>query len=37
MNEGHRQPAHTLHYIDWVLSAIDTRLRKFNKQLKQFS
>lgn len=37
MNEGHRQPAHTLHYIDWVLSAIDTRLRKFNKQLRQFS
>jgi len=37
MNEGHRQPAHTLHYIDWVLSAIDVQLRMFNKQLRQFS
>ncbi|OHB64830.1 MAG: hypothetical protein A2168_04275 [Planctomycetes bacterium RBG_13_50_24] len=37
MNEGHRQPVHTLHYIDWVLSAIDTQLRTFNKQLRQFS
>ena len=36
MNEGHRQPAHTLHYIDWVLSAIDVQLRMFNKQLRQF-
>ncbi len=33
MSEGHRQPAHTLHYIDWVLSAIDVQLRMFNKQL----
>ena len=37
MNEGHRQPAHTLHYIDWVLSALDVQLRMFNKQLRQFS
>ena len=37
MNEGHRRPAHTLHYIDWVLSAIDVQLRMFNKQLRQFS
>ncbi|MFC1793323.1 gamma-glutamylcyclotransferase family protein [Planctomycetota bacterium] len=37
MNEGHHRPAHTLHYIDWVLSAIDARLRKFNKQIRQFS
>ena len=37
MNEGHRQPAHKLHYIDWVLSAIEVQLRMFNKQLKQFS
>ncbi|MHC4424828.1 MAG: gamma-glutamylcyclotransferase family protein [Planctomycetota bacterium] len=34
MNEGHRQPAHKLHYIDWVLSAIGAQLRMFNKQLK---
>lgn len=33
MSEGHRRPAHTLHYIDWVLSAIDVQLRMFNKQL----
>jgi gamma-glutamylcyclotransferase (GGCT)/AIG2-like uncharacterized protein YtfP len=37
MNEGHRRPAHALHYIDWVLSAIDIQLRTFNKQLRQFS
>ena len=37
MNEGHRRPAHTLHYIDWVLNAIDTQLRTFNKQLRNFS
>jgi len=37
MNEGHRQPAHTLHYIDWVLGAIDVQLRMFNKQLRKFS
>jgi hypothetical protein len=37
MNEGHRMPAHTLHYINWVLSEIENRLRTFNKQLKKFS
>ncbi len=37
MNEGHHQPAHELHYIDWALSAIDVQLRMFNKQLKQIS
>ncbi len=35
MNEGHRQPVHKLHYIDWVLSAIDVQLRMFNKQLEK--
>jgi hypothetical protein len=35
MNEGHRRPAHQLHYIDWALSAIDVQLRMFNKQLKE--
>ncbi len=35
MNEGHHQPVHELHYIDWVLSAIDVQLRMFNKQLKK--
>ena len=35
MNEGHRQPVHKLHYIDWALSAIDSQLRTFNKQLRQ--
>jgi len=34
-NEGHRRPAHKLHYIDWALSAIDVQLRMFNKQLKK--
>jgi gamma-glutamylcyclotransferase (GGCT)/AIG2-like uncharacterized protein YtfP len=37
MNEGHRRPAHTLHYIDWVLSDIENRLRTFNKQLRRLS
>jgi hypothetical protein len=37
MNEGHRRPVHTLHYIDWALGAIDTQLRTFNKQLRQLS
>lgn len=37
MNEGHRRPAHKLHYIDWALSAIDVQLRMFNKQLRQIS
>ncbi|HIJ52055.1 MAG TPA: gamma-glutamylcyclotransferase [Planctomycetes bacterium] len=35
MNEGHRRPVHKLHYIDWILSAIDVQLRMFNKQLKK--
>jgi hypothetical protein len=35
MNEAHRHPAHKLHYIDWVLNAIDGQLRMFNKQLKK--
>jgi gamma-glutamylcyclotransferase (GGCT)/AIG2-like uncharacterized protein YtfP len=37
MNEGHRMPAHRLHYINWALSEIENRLRTFNKQLKKFS
>jgi gamma-glutamylcyclotransferase (GGCT)/AIG2-like uncharacterized protein YtfP len=37
MNEGHRKPAHTLHYINWVLSDIENRLHIFNKQIKEFS
>ena len=37
MKEGHHRPAHKLHYIDWVLSAIDVQLRMFNKQLRQIS
>ena len=35
MREGHRRPAHQLHYIDWALGAIDVQLRMFNKQLKK--
>jgi hypothetical protein len=37
MNEGHRRPAHQLHYIDWALSAIDVQLRMFNKQINDAS
>jgi gamma-glutamylcyclotransferase (GGCT)/AIG2-like uncharacterized protein YtfP len=35
MNERHRRPAHKLHYIDWVINAIDAQLQMFNKQLKE--
>jgi len=35
MNEGHHQPVHKLHYIDWILSAIDVQLRMFNQQLRK--
>jgi gamma-glutamylcyclotransferase (GGCT)/AIG2-like uncharacterized protein YtfP len=37
MSEGHHQPVHKLHYIDWALSAIDVQLRMFNKQLAESS
>lgn len=32
MNEQIHQPSHSLHYIEWVLSAVDVQLRMFNKQ-----
>ncbi len=35
MNEAHHRPAHKLHYIDWVLSAINVQLRMFNEQIKK--
>ncbi|MCK4753330.1 MAG: gamma-glutamylcyclotransferase [Planctomycetes bacterium] len=35
MIERHFRPVHKLHYIDWVLDAIDVQLRMFNKQLKK--
>lgn len=35
MSESHQRPSHKLHYIDWVLSAVDVQLRMFNKQLKK--
>ncbi|NLH18135.1 MAG: gamma-glutamylcyclotransferase [Phycisphaerae bacterium] len=31
LRECHGKPAHKLHYIDWVLGAIDVQLRMFNK------
>ncbi len=34
MNEGYHKPVHNLHYIDWILSAIEKKLHKFNKMLK---
>ncbi|MHC5074449.1 MAG: gamma-glutamylcyclotransferase family protein [Planctomycetota bacterium] len=33
MNERIHQPVHKLHYIEWALSAIDVRLKLFNKEL----
>jgi len=35
MNEGHHRPTHTLHYIDWVLGALNVQLRMFNNQLEK--
>lgn len=35
LNEGHRRPAHQLHYIDWAMGAIDVQLRLFNKQIQK--
>ena len=33
--ERHHHPAHLLHYIDWALSAIETQLRLFNREVKK--
>jgi gamma-glutamylcyclotransferase (GGCT)/AIG2-like uncharacterized protein YtfP len=35
MTERHGRPVHKLHYIDWVVNAIDVQLRMFNQQLKK--
>jgi hypothetical protein len=34
MHERHYQPAHSLHYIEWAVGAIETQLQAFNKQVK---
>jgi gamma-glutamylcyclotransferase (GGCT)/AIG2-like uncharacterized protein YtfP len=34
MNERHYRPAHSLHYIEWAVAAIDTQLQAFNEQVK---
>jgi len=33
--EAHHRPAHSRHYIDWAMSAIDVQLRLFNKAAKE--
>jgi gamma-glutamylcyclotransferase (GGCT)/AIG2-like uncharacterized protein YtfP len=35
ISEGHHQPIHKLHYIDYCLSAIDVQLRMFNQLLEK--
>jgi len=35
MQERRRRPAHSLHYIDWALSAVDAQLMHFNGQLNE--
>jgi len=35
MVEYHRRPAHKLYYINWALGAIKTRLKMFNKRIKE--
>lgn len=37
MNEGHHQPVHSLHYIDWAISSVNVLLRMFNEQLSHRS
>ena len=34
MNEGHHQPVHKPHYINWALNAIEVQLHVFNEQIK---
>ena len=34
MNERHYRPAHSLHYIEWAVGAIDTQLQAFNQQVE---
>jgi gamma-glutamylcyclotransferase (GGCT)/AIG2-like uncharacterized protein YtfP len=34
MHERHHRPAHSLHYIDYAVSAVETQLRQFNDQVK---
>ncbi len=34
MKERHYLPAHSLHYIEWAVGAIDTQLQAFNKQVQ---
>ena len=34
MHEGHHQPYHKAHYIDWALGAIDLQIRLFNKRIE---
>jgi hypothetical protein len=35
--EGHRQPKHKLHYIEWALSSLQNQLLVFNQQADQVS
>jgi hypothetical protein len=35
MTEGHHRPVHSLHYIEWVLHAIETQLKTFNQQVQE--
>jgi hypothetical protein len=35
MRERHRHPAHSLHYIDYAVGAIETQLKQFNDKVKE--
>jgi hypothetical protein len=35
MLEGHCRPVHSLHYIEWVLHAIETQLKAFNQRVQE--
>ncbi|MFA7485320.1 MAG: hypothetical protein WCZ89_04795, partial [Phycisphaerae bacterium] len=34
MSEGHRQPVHKPHYIEWTVSEIQSKLNNFNEQIR---
>jgi gamma-glutamylcyclotransferase (GGCT)/AIG2-like uncharacterized protein YtfP len=35
MSEGHSEPAHKLHYINWAMSALEMQLRTFNQAVEK--
>ncbi len=34
LNEGHNEPVHLAHYIDWVVTSIESQLQDFNDKVR---